>query len=396
MSARRWPRNARWFLAEFMVVLTGVLVALALNAWWGERQNRQLERAYLLQLHEDLAASEADLSMIADEMLTRALHSAAVGHAFWDPAPASVDLLMSLGMPLSSTRTRPVLGTAQALVATGDLRLIRSDRLRSELMSYLEWSQARIDNIARFDETYYRPGVALINQRFDPAALSRLRDTAPDRRRDDAIFALSMRPGTAGEAPFPVDLGRILQDADVYRGYSQLLIGHRNQAFEYGRMAARSRYVRNLVHQELHGVPDPGNCQLDALKSTGIDKVSNDRLRSALIRVYDHRLPRAADFVERLTERFSSAAPLHRTLVTPMLETGPDGEPRLVGRLTANGDVLAATVPELVDSRTSAVREARSRLEPLLTDAERLRELLAAKRESRRTRNRGTGHEPLR
>jgi hypothetical protein len=271
MSARRWPRNARWFLAEFMVVLTGVLVALALNAWWGERQNRQLERAYLLQLHEDLAASEADLSMIADEMMTRALHSAAVGHAFWDPSSTSAeDLMVSLGAPLSANRTRPVLGTAQALVATGDLRLIRSDRLRSELMSYLEWSQARIDNIARFDETYYRPGVALISERFDPTALRRLAGNATGRNVDLASFALSMRPAADGAAPFPVALGSILQDADVYRGYSQLLIGHRNQAFEYGRMAARSRYLRNLVHQELYGVPDPGNCQLEP----GIDGFS--------------------------------------------------------------------------------------------------------------------------
>jgi hypothetical protein len=264
MSPRRWPRNARWFLAEFMVVLTGVLVALALNAWWGERQNRQLERAYLLQLHEDLAASEADLSMIADEMMTRALHSAAVGHAFWDPSSTSADdLVVSLGAPLSANRTRPVLGTAQALVATGDLRLIRSDRLRSELMSYLEWSQARIDNIARFDETYYRPGVALISERFDQTALRWLADNAISRNVDLATSALSMRPAAGGAAPFPVALSSILQDADVYRGYSQLLVGHRNQAFEYGRMVSRSRYLRNLVHQELHGVPDPGNCQLD-------------------------------------------------------------------------------------------------------------------------------------
>jgi hypothetical protein len=263
MRARRWARNARWFLAEFMVVLTGVLVALALNAWWGERQNRQLERVYLLQLHEDLAASEADLSAFADEMMTRALHSAAVGHAFWDPSSTSPeDLMVSLGAPLSANRTRPVLGTAQALVATGDLRLIRSDRLRSELMSYLEWSQARMDNIARFDETYYRPGVALITQRFDVSALGRLADSATGRTRNEATVALSMSPAT-GEAPFPLDLGRILQDADVYRSYSHLLIGHRNQAREYGRMAARSRYLRNLVHQELHGVPDPGNCQLE-------------------------------------------------------------------------------------------------------------------------------------
>jgi hypothetical protein len=228
MSTRRWSRNARWFLAEFMVVLTGVLVALALNAWWGERQNRAFELTMLREIH---SALEADVSLLHD---------------------------LSRRLEVSENASERV------------LRLVmRADPPRDSLTQALWESQTWI--------------------------------------------VLSFNRG-----PY------------------------------------------------------------DALKSTGIDKVSNDRLRSALIRVYDHRLPRAADFVEMLTERFSSAAPLHRTLVTPMLETGSDGEPRLVGRLTANGDLLAATVPELVDSRTSAARQARSRLQPLLTDAERLRELLAA------------------
>ncbi|PAP75067.1 hypothetical protein [Rubrivirga marina] len=29
-----WRRGARWFGAEFLVVVTGVLVALAVGAWW--------------------------------------------------------------------------------------------------------------------------------------------------------------------------------------------------------------------------------------------------------------------------------------------------------------------------------------------------------------------------
>lgn len=34
-----WRKGATWFGAEFLVVVTGVLVALAVNAWWGDRSS---------------------------------------------------------------------------------------------------------------------------------------------------------------------------------------------------------------------------------------------------------------------------------------------------------------------------------------------------------------------
>lgn len=56
----RWHR-LRWFLSEFLVIVAGVLVALAVNAWWQGRQDRQVEIAYLQQLQLDLDASNQTL-----------------------------------------------------------------------------------------------------------------------------------------------------------------------------------------------------------------------------------------------------------------------------------------------------------------------------------------------
>src|SRR5688572_25817782 len=42
-----WRARVRWFAAEFLVVVTGVLVALALQAWYEDRQDRDRETAYL-------------------------------------------------------------------------------------------------------------------------------------------------------------------------------------------------------------------------------------------------------------------------------------------------------------------------------------------------------------
>lgn len=42
-----WRPKLRWFAAEIVVVVAGVLIALALNAWWGARQDAAAERSYL-------------------------------------------------------------------------------------------------------------------------------------------------------------------------------------------------------------------------------------------------------------------------------------------------------------------------------------------------------------
>lgn len=143
---RRWSAALRWFGAEFLVVVTGVLVALALGAWWQERDNREREAAYLHQLAADLETTERALLSISEFHLDRALASARVAQAYWKPSPPTLEALLDdLGAPFRSQRERPVMGTIDALIATGDLRLIRSDALRAELVAYAEFSEATVE-----------------------------------------------------------------------------------------------------------------------------------------------------------------------------------------------------------------------------------------------------------
>jgi hypothetical protein len=116
----------------------------------------------------------------------------------------------------------------------------------------------------------------------------------------------------------------------------------------------------------------------DALKTTGLDRISNDSLRVALISVYDYWLPRTTDFVGRATAQFDRVKPLHDALFRPTLENGPDDVPRITSVFSADAHLLDANLPVLVAERLSATHEARRRLEPLRDHAVRLLELLEA------------------
>src|SRR5438132_10733976 len=57
-----WKHRTRWFAAEFLVVLCGVLVALALQSIYQGRQDASREHAYLQQLLRDFTENESRLT----------------------------------------------------------------------------------------------------------------------------------------------------------------------------------------------------------------------------------------------------------------------------------------------------------------------------------------------
>jgi hypothetical protein len=275
-SARPWsfrgrlpllgPQQIRWFLAELLVVVAGILIALALNAWWEARQNVALERTYLRQLAADLATSDAELDATAEFFYERALASAAVTQSFWRrDTPPPDTLARWLLTPLSSRRTRPVTGTMTTLVSSGDLDLIRSVSLRSAILGYLESSEAHLEDIRRYDETYFRQGVNAVNSILDIAALARMvRGDSIDRQCRgvpkvvarplpplNRLCGLTADPTGMVEGPFPLEFERIRTDQRVYRAYYNLLTGHRNQAFQYHAMLNETRSLRQRVQETL-------------------------------------------------------------------------------------------------------------------------------------------------
>lgn len=131
-----WRSRLRWFAAEFGVVVTGVLVALALQSLYERSEDRRREHAYLRQLAAELRATEA--TMVTADSFTASGDRAGVMllRAYRTSAPRD-SVLSWLNRIGRFSFHLPVTGTAEALVSSGDLRLVQEDSLRAAITSYV-------------------------------------------------------------------------------------------------------------------------------------------------------------------------------------------------------------------------------------------------------------------
>jgi hypothetical protein len=233
--------SLRWFLAEFLVVVAGILVALALSSWAQGRQDIAREQSWLRQLQADLVKNEGAFAEAVAFVDERAVASARVLHRFWrDSAVADEAAVLDLMLPRSTRRFRPVLGTAEALISSGELNLIRSDAVRAAILDYVESMRTNLEDVSRYDETYYRPGVDMLFRGPE------LYQHAIFRSNDDR---LRPRPNHVERVPFPAVLDDMLRDRVVYDGYTFLLIAHRNQGARYGEMLTRTQALRTQIQE---------------------------------------------------------------------------------------------------------------------------------------------------
>ena len=135
----------RWLLSETLVVVLGVLIALWINDYWNQVQDRNLERDYILRLVEDV---ESDISYIENEVLQmlntkiEALDSIRPVVYREQPIPEDVESFLrnvSLGALGGASSTHWVVNTTfEDLINTGNLRLIRNSDLRQMIATYYE------------------------------------------------------------------------------------------------------------------------------------------------------------------------------------------------------------------------------------------------------------------
>jgi hypothetical protein len=131
---------------EIAFIVVGVLIALGANSWWEDRRDRAVATEYLLRLSEDLSATRAQLAE-AEESGERVVgHTRAVLRLLRaGPGPESVDSLRAaLGWVAVWNVMQVHNGTYEEMLASGTLRLLRSDSLRAALRAYqaaLEYHQ---------------------------------------------------------------------------------------------------------------------------------------------------------------------------------------------------------------------------------------------------------------
>jgi hypothetical protein len=127
-----WPR----LIAEFVVIVVGVLVALGVDSHVSWRNDRRLEQEYLERLYEDVQYDLAELDFI-EEVSEAAL-------AYLDTLSNAETLLdvddtrLLAAIRVASISREPDLSrsTFRELVSSGRIGLIRSRAVRTELAGY--------------------------------------------------------------------------------------------------------------------------------------------------------------------------------------------------------------------------------------------------------------------
>ncbi len=128
-----WKPKLRWFAAEYLIVVLGVLTAVALNAWWqGQQQNRE-EQRLLVSLLDEFTANQDRLAEIlafhqALKVTTSTLLDVSANPSY-TISPDSVDQLLA-DVTWWASYTTLESTVMDAAVQDGQLDLVRTDSLR--------------------------------------------------------------------------------------------------------------------------------------------------------------------------------------------------------------------------------------------------------------------------
>ena len=134
-----WRTKLRWFAAEIVIVVAGVLIALAANAWWQGRQQDDLEAAILRSVAAELDANRASLGGLlayTDGCLAtsdRFLRAAPTALAAV-PRDSVAGWVERLGCPATFD---PTLAASGALAGATGLRSVRDLAVREAVAAWI-------------------------------------------------------------------------------------------------------------------------------------------------------------------------------------------------------------------------------------------------------------------
>jgi len=161
LTARLLSRHPGQFVVELVLIVAGILIALAIDGWAGDARDRQTEQVYLELLLRDVreirGQIEAQIEFEEDKVDKGAKAYAALSVP--DPRVNKAEIRSLLGL-LSGRRTLSLnSATYSQMVSSGHLQLIRNRELRDQIVRYfaeLERSErvAEKNNQVLMDEIY--------------------------------------------------------------------------------------------------------------------------------------------------------------------------------------------------------------------------------------------------
>ncbi|NQV72597.1 hypothetical protein HQ496_05700 [bacterium] len=134
-------KEQNWFavLLEILIVVLGVVIGFQISTWGETRANREKEQSYLVQISEDLNRTIRIIELESERMTASERAAELLFDHFWQAESLSKDsVLVLLSTVTVLNNSGPILGTVEALVNSGDLALIRDDKLRLLIPAFLE------------------------------------------------------------------------------------------------------------------------------------------------------------------------------------------------------------------------------------------------------------------
>jgi hypothetical protein len=226
-SSLPWKR----LLAEFAVIVAGVLIALAVDSWWERHQERNQAEEYLKQLLVDFQETERRLrgTMAADTEKLEEVNSV-IGRALRGPLPQAD----SLELPTGYNYFEPLTGTLAALIQGGDLRLLRSDSIRFELIAF--------SALIHETETILRHTETLIWNSTERVILGHARHSQSAARRE----------ANAGRGWGQVDVAGALNDPDIVSALQVQAAASQIRLFNLRRLERPTSRIIRLLRAELN------------------------------------------------------------------------------------------------------------------------------------------------
>ena len=149
-------RGLRWFLAEFLVVVAGVFVAMLLNAWYQDRTDDHSKLQYLGLLARDLQDSIQSMGEAQRFEEKQSEDAVLLYQALSAPTlPADTRPLSTAVSHLSQRRTLLLKSTTyDDLVNTGHFHLIDDATLRDQIADFYQQTNLEFEIINKNNSTF--------------------------------------------------------------------------------------------------------------------------------------------------------------------------------------------------------------------------------------------------
>ena len=146
ISEQLQKQNWGQALFELLIVAVGILMALQVDRWREESNNRDTEEEYLSRLSDDISEDIESLDRGVNIAELRRTFAELLMASAENPALAlesPVDFMLAINQSAFTFTPALTSNTFDELRSTGNMRLLRNTELKSALFSYYRYDQAQ-------------------------------------------------------------------------------------------------------------------------------------------------------------------------------------------------------------------------------------------------------------